>query len=62
VTVADVQALLSRKESGKPEALVEETKAAAEKALAVVRQSVDLAAAAQRRVGELLVQRSQSSA
>lgn len=61
-TVAGAQAALSRKEPRTPESFANESKAAAEKAFAVAKQSLELAVAAQRRVVELVTQRGQGNA
>ena len=61
-TVAGAQAALRRKEPRSPESFANESKAAAEKALSVAKQSLELAVAAQRRVVELVTQRGQGNA
>src|SRR5687768_10140643 len=55
--VARTRAALGRQERRKPEAVLAEVKAAAEEAVAVTQEVVDLAVAAQRRVAELVAQR-----
>jgi hypothetical protein len=60
--VAHVKAAaLGTKELAKPEAVQAEAKAAAEKAIAVGKEVVDLTVAAQKRVAELVTQRVQAS-
>ena len=59
--VADVKAALGTKELPKPEAVLADVKAAAEKAIAVGKEVVDLTVAAQKRVAELVTQRVQAS-
>jgi hypothetical protein len=59
--VADVKAALGTRELVKPEAVRAEVKAAAEKALAVGKEVVDLTVAAQKRGAELVTQRVQAS-
>jgi hypothetical protein len=54
-------AALGTKELAKPEAVQAEAKAAAEKAIAVGKEVVDLTVAAQKRVAELVTQRVQAS-
>lgn len=60
-TMADARAVLERKELVKPEAALANTKTASEKAVAVTKEVLDLAAAAQRRVSELATQRAQAN-
>ena len=60
-SVADVKAVLGTKELPKPEAVMADVKAAAEKAIAVAKEVVDLTVAAQKRVAELVTQRVQAS-
>jgi hypothetical protein len=55
--VAEAKAALGSQELRKPEAVLAEVKAAAGKTVAVTKEVVDLAAAAQRRVAELVAQR-----
>jgi hypothetical protein len=55
--VAEAKAALASKQVSKPEAVLAEVKAAAEKTVAVTKEVVDLAVAAQRRVAELVAQR-----
>ena len=59
--VADVKAVLGTKELPKPEAVMADVKAAAEKAIAVAKEVVDLTVGAQKRVAELVIQRVQAS-
>jgi hypothetical protein len=59
--VAAVRAALGRKELAKPEAVLAEVKTAAERTRATTQQVVDLAVAAQRRIGELVTQRAQTN-
>jgi hypothetical protein len=59
--VADVKAALGTKQLAKPEAVQADVKAAAEKAVAVGKEVVDLTVAAQKRVAELVTQRVQAS-
>ena len=59
--VADVKAALGTKQLAKPEAVQADVKAAAEKAIAVGKEVVDLTVAAQKRVAELVTQRVQAS-
>ena len=59
--VADVKAVLGTKELPKPEAVMADVKAAAEKAIAVAKEVVDLTVGAQKRVAELVTQRVQAS-
>jgi hypothetical protein len=59
--IADVKAVLGTKQLGKPEAVQADVKAAAEKAIAVGKEVVDLTVAAQKRVAELVTQRVQAS-
>jgi len=61
-SVAAARAALSRKQPAKPEAVLAEVKAAAERTTATAQQVVDLAAAAQRRVVELAAQRTRANA
>ena len=61
-TIARTRAALGSKELRKPEAALAEVKAAAEKAVAVSQEVVDLAVAAQRRVAELVAQRGAANA
>ena len=60
--VAAARAALSRKQLAKPEAVWAEVKAAAERTAATAQQVLDLAAAAQRRVVELVTQRTRANA
>jgi hypothetical protein len=55
--VANGESALRGKQPGKPEAFVADMQSTAEKTMAVAKQSVDLAAAAQQRVAELVAQR-----
>ena len=59
--VADVKAALGTRQLAKPEAVQADLKAAAEKAIAVGKEVVDLTVAAQKRVAELVTQRVQAS-
>ena len=59
--VADARAVLEGKKLSDPQAVLAEVKAAVEKNVAVSKEVVDLAVAAQRRVGELFTQRTQAS-
>lgn len=60
-TVAGAQSALKAREPKKPQVAIEEFKAAAEKAVAVTKQGVDITVAAQRRVVELFTQRAQAN-
>jgi hypothetical protein len=55
--VANGENALRGKQPAKPEALVADIQSTAEKTMAVARQSVDLATAAQQRVAELVARR-----
>lgn len=55
--VANGENALRGKQPGKPEAFVADMQSTAEKTMAVAKQSVDLATAAQQRVAELVAQR-----
>jgi hypothetical protein len=55
--VETLKAAAATKERAKPEAVLADVKAAAEKAVAVTKQGVDLGVAAQQRVAELVTQR-----
>ena len=59
--LANVKAALGTKQLAKPEAGMADVKAAAEKAIAVGKEVVDLTVAAQKRVAELVTQRVQAS-
>jgi hypothetical protein len=59
--LVDAKAALARKQLGKPQAVLAEVKAAIETNVAVSKEVVDLAVAAQRRVVELFTQRTQAS-
>ena len=59
--VAEAKAALASKELPKPEAVLANVKAAAEKAVAVTKEVVDLAVGAQKRAYEVLTQRGQAS-
>ncbi|MEK0085339.1 phasin family protein [Benzoatithermus flavus] len=59
--VAEVEAALKAKEPKKPETVVADAKAVAEKAVAAAKQGVELGVAAQRRVAELVTQRVQAN-
>ena len=60
-TVAHVKAAIGTKELPKPEAVMADVKAAAEKAITVAKEVADLTLAAQKRVAELVTQRVQAS-
>jgi hypothetical protein len=55
--VANGESALRGKQPAKPEAFVAGVQSTAEKTMAVAKQSVDLATAAQRRVAELVARR-----
>jgi hypothetical protein len=59
--VADVKAALATKQLPKPEAVMADIKTAAEKAITVAKEVVDLTVGAQKRVAELVTQRVQAS-
>ena len=59
--VADAKAALATKELPKPETVLANAKAGVEKTVAVAKEVVDLAVAAQQRAYEVLTQRSQAS-
>ena len=59
--VAEAKATLESKKLSDPQAVLAEVKAAVEKNVAVSKEVVDLAVAAQRRVVELFTQRTQAS-
>jgi hypothetical protein len=59
--VAQAEAALKAKEPKKPEAVLADAKAAAEKAVAVTKQGVELGIAAQRRVADLVAKRVQAN-
>jgi hypothetical protein len=59
--VAHAKAALGTRELPKPEAAMADVKAAAEKAIAVGKEVVDLTVAAQKRVAELVTRRVQAS-
>lgn len=59
--VAQAEAALKAKEPRKPEAVIADAKAAAEKAVAAAKQGVELGVAVQRRVAELVAQRVQAN-
>ena len=59
--VADVKAVLGTKQLPKPEAALADLKAAAEKAIAVAKEVVDLTVGAQKRVAELVSERTQAA-
>jgi hypothetical protein len=61
VAGAKAAAALGTKQLAKPEAVQADVKAAAEKAIAVGKEVVDLTVAAQKRVAELVTQRVQAS-
>jgi hypothetical protein len=60
-SVAGARTALSRREPHTPETALAESRAVAEKAFAVTKQSIELAVAAQHRVGALLVQSGQDT-
>lgn len=60
-TLVEARAALARKELTKPEIVLADAKTAAEKAVAVTKEVLDLAAAAQRRVSELATQRARAN-
>ena len=57
---AGVKAAIGTKELPKPEAVMADVKAAAEKAIAAAKEVVDLTVGAQKRVAELVTQRVQA--
>lgn len=59
--VAEARGFFSTKEPKKTEAVLADVKAAAEKAVAVGKQNVDLSLVAQRRVADLVAQRVQAN-
>jgi hypothetical protein len=59
--VAGFQAVAKTKDAGKPETVLADVKAAAEKAVSVAKQGVDLSVAAQQRVAELVTKRVQAN-
>jgi hypothetical protein len=59
--LTDAKAAFGRKELPKPELMLADIKVSADKAVAVTKEVVDLAVAAQRRVGELFTARTQAS-
>ena len=59
--VADVKAALGTKQLPKPDAALADLKAAAEKAIAVAKEVVDLTVGAQKRVAELVSERTQAA-
>ena len=59
--VAEAKAALATKELPKPEAVLANVKAGVEKTVAVAKEVVDLAVAAQQRAYEVLTQRGQAS-
>ena len=60
--VADATAAFGTKGPPKPEAVMADVKAAAEKAVAVAKEVVDLTVGAQKRVAKLVSQRTQAAA
>jgi hypothetical protein len=56
-----VKAALGAKEPPKPEAMMADVKAAAEKALAAAKEVVDLAVGAQKQVAELVARRARAT-
>ena len=59
--VETLKAAAAAKQPAKPEAVLADVKAAAEKAVAVTKQGVDLGVAAQQRVAELVTQRAKAN-
>src|SRR4029077_16009292 len=59
--VVDAKAVLGTKELPKPEAVIADVKAAAGKAIRVAKEIVDLTVGAQKRVAELVTQRTQAT-
>ena len=59
--VADIKAALGTKQLPKPDAALADLKAAAEKAFAVAKEVVDLTVGAQKRVAELVSERTQAA-
>ena len=59
--VAGAQGALAAKEPKQPEAVLADVKAAAEKAVALSKQNVDLSLVAQRRVADLVAKRVQAN-
>ena len=59
--VADMKAALGTKQLPKPDAALADLKAAAEKAFAVAKEVVDLTVGAQKRVAELVSERTQAA-
>ncbi len=60
-SVTGARTALSRREPHTPETALAESRVVAEKAFAVTKQSIELAVAAQRRVGALLMQSAQDN-
>lgn len=58
---AGFQAVAKTKDAAKPETVLADVKAAAEKAVSVAKQGVDLSVAAQQRVAELVTKRVQAN-
>ena len=59
--VADVKAAIGTKQLAKPDAVLADVKTAAEKAFAVAKEVADLTVGAQKRVAELLSERTQAA-
>ena len=59
--VADIKAALGTKQLPKPDAALADLKAAAEKAFAVAKEVVDLTVSAQKRVAELVSERTRAA-
>ena len=59
--IARAQAALSSREAKKPEAVLADVRAAAERAVAVAKEGVDLGVAAQQRVADLFAKRAQAN-
>ena len=59
--VADIKAALGTKQLPKPDAALADLKAAAEKAFAIAKEVVDLTVGAQKRVAELVSERTQAA-
>ena len=59
--VANVKATFGTKQLPKPDAVLADAKAAAEKAIAVAKEVVDLTVSAQKRVAELVSERTQAA-
>ena len=59
--VADMKAAFGTKQLAKPDAVLADVKTAAEKAFAVAKEVADLTVGAQKRVAELVTQRTQAA-